>query len=946
MVSLVVVSCTTAAETTTTNSGRTTTSLPPVTTTTIDPALLLPLPRDNDILLGTLDNGLTYYVRRNDSPGGRAELRLVVNAGSVLEDPDQAGMAHFLEHMMFNGTERFPRNDLTEVLESFGPRFGPDINAYTSFDETVYELNVRTDDDELVDLAFDVLREWASRATLTEADVTEERGVVLDEWRLRAQGYQARVNDVLLELVFQGTAYEDHLPIGNPESIRATSPPELRRFYDDWYVPERMAVVAVGDFNLSDIEDLIVDNFGDLPAADNVRSFELPSYAPPGEPRLASFVDEEATSAGVTVLWPMPRDALVTAGDYQRLVARSLGFQILSDRLDEDAFIEDSPLTASTRIDLAWTRSIGAAGVDVELRPERADDGLAHVLTEVERLRRHGITDDEFARVTTSFSAVSRQLVDRADSIQDAELASQIVAHFLAGQPLMSPVQRFQIEQDLLERITPADIEAALSAVVDQEPVLLTVGPDDEGLIIPTRERIAELLAELAVADIGPRQEVATDRTDLMPRPDPVEIAAITVHPQFGYRTLEFENGAVVSLWASDIAVEGVLVLAQGFGGTSVVDVADLTEAELMIDIVNRSGAGDFSSPELTRALAGRLVQVFPWISETRHGLTGEASSKDVETLMQLIHLTLTEARFDRMVVDNVLQEVSTLNASKSEVPDILFSEALNQGYYGDDPRYWVVPPQAEVDIFDLERAMELYASTFGDAGRLAFAFVGDFNVEEMSSLAASYIGTLPGTPVDETFVDNQPLPPRSVQVFTVEAGQGEQAAIGMFFTNPMEATLEDRVTARLVELILNARLRNRIREELSATYSISAGIDLQQDPDPFAEASINSGGDPTDLQRISDEVVADIADLQANGPTESQFGTAVRQMRNELELFDNLMLAEALITNYLYPDRPTTELTDRLTVLEEITPDDVARLASIVFNLGQRIEVRQVPKT
>ncbi len=285
---LVLVACTGGAEptTTTTSAASTTLPAPATTTSTEDPLLRLALPLDPAVVRGRLDNGLTYYIRENDSPGGRAELRLLVDAGSALEDADQAGMAHFLEHMMFNGTERFPRNELVTVLESFGPRFGPDINAYTSYDETVYELGLTTEDPALVQLGVDVLREWAGRATLTETDVVEERGVILDEWRLRAQGFSARVNELLDGLILSDSPYEDHEPIGTAESIESTSPSALARFYDDWYRPERMAVVAVGDFDSLAMESAIVDAFGDLTATQPAREAAPAEYVPANVPRV------------------------------------------------------------------------------------------------------------------------------------------------------------------------------------------------------------------------------------------------------------------------------------------------------------------------------------------------------------------------------------------------------------------------------------------------------------------------------------------------------------------------------------------------------------------------------------------------------------------------------------------------------------------------------------
>jgi zinc protease len=900
---------------------------------------------DPDVRTGVLDNGLTYFVRVNDSPGGRVELRLLVNVGSVQEDDDQSGSAHFLEHMMFNGTERFPRNELIAVLESFGPRFGPDINAHTSFDETVYELSLSADD-ELIKLGMDVLREWAGEATLTEQDVIEERGVVLDEWRLRAQGFSGRYGEAFQDLILPGTGYEGRLPIGDSTSITSTTPEQLRRFYTDWYRPELMAVVVVGDIDPDEMETLISERFSDLESPEEVRPFEPQVYEPPTEPRAASFTDEESTGASVMVMWPEESFGLETVGQFQSLVARSMALDILANRLNEDALRGVAPLLGSTSVDFGFGRAIGLVGVDVQARPQDLEEALRSLLVEVARLEDFGISDDEFDRALTRFGAASEQLHAQQESAQDKSFVAQITAHHLAGAHLMSPEQRFEVESGVLGRLTKSDIEKALISAVDTSPVILAVGPDDNAAEIPNSEDIVELMAEVEASVITAREETGSDVDSLMAVPDPARIVTREVDATFGYTTLTFDNGATVFLWQSDIAEGLVFVAAESFGGTSQVEVEDLPEVFLITEIIARSGVGPADVPTLERLLADRIIAVSPWISETREGLTGSAAVSDVEVLLQLVHLYMTAPRVDDVAVANVLDEVATVNASRDDVPGILFDEALNQGYYGDDPRYFVIPTADQLSVFDASAAEAVYHERFGNAGDFAFAFVGDFDVSEMTDLAARYLGTLPGSPDREGYVDNQPLPPREVQILTVEAGSDPQGRVALFFTNEFDPKGKDRLTARILELIVNARLRDRIREELSATYSPAAGIDLQRDPDPFSESFVNVTGDPNDLARISDEVMADLVDLLENGPKTSEFTTAQTQLNTELGLINNVTIADALINSYLYPDEPVTYLREQFQVIGEITAEDVRDLARVAFNPGQRIEVRLVPRS
>jgi len=945
---LFVAACTPGSEEDTTSSTATTsTETPSTTTTTLDPALLEELPIDPEVITGTLDNGLTYYVRHNDSPGGRAELRLVVDAGSLLEDEDQAGMAHFLEHMMFNGTERFPRNELTALLEAFGPRFGPDINAFTSFDETVYELSLATDDPALLNLGVDVLREWMTRATLTMSDVVAERGVVLDEWRLRDQGFGGRLGQAIQDLLLAGTPYEGHSPIGGAESIETSTPERLERFYGDWYRPDLMAVVAVGDFNVDDMEERIISVFGDVEPTEAAREKDDDTYIAPQEVQISSFADAEAAAASVDVLWPSPVDSWDNAGSLQAALSHEIALEMLATRLNDDALRGDLPLLGATSSFFSMTRTVDLQGVSVEARPTDLAAAVTSVFTEINRIRQHGFSDTEYERALDGAQAVSQQAHEGQDTVQDRALAGAIVAHHLVGTPLLSADQRFGLESDAFDRLTKGDVEVAFGAVLDSfAPYVLVVGPDDADPAVPDGATITRLIEQAASAVVPPRAAAPLGLDSLMIAPDPVPVAERTVDPNFGYTTLVYDNGAIVYLWPSSIAENVVNVDVASFGGTSVVAVEDVPEAELITDIIERSGVGPADSATLQRLLADRLASVTPFISETREGLSGGSAAEDVEILFQLVHLLMTAPRVEETGVSATIDELITLEASRTEVPALATGDQLVDAYYSGDPRYFTIPSAQQLADFDADRALEIYRERFGNAGDFVFAFVGDFDESDVTDLASRYIGTLPGNPSRERYIDNQPLPPREIQLRVVEAGTDPQGSVQMFFTNELDGTLHDRLTARVLDLIVNARLRDRIREELSATYSPIAGIDIQREPDPFVESFVEVTGDPGRLDEIADEVLADLADLRAEGPTVDEFSTAVEQVRTEMDLIGNGELAAALITSALYPDQPVTDLLARYEIIEEVTLVDVHELAKISFAPMQRIEIRLIPKT
>ncbi len=943
--------CTSSSATTTTVAATTTTSAPApeavpdttsTTTTTLDPVLAELLPTDPDVITGVLDNGLRYFIRYNDSPGQRAELRLAVDAGSLFEDDDQAGVAHFLEHMMFNGTERFPRNELIAVLESFGPQFGADINAFTSFDETVYELSLPSDPD-LLDLGVEVLREWATEATITALDVIEERGVVLEERRLRDEGLAGRVSEMFQDLLLPGTPYEGRSPIGTEASIESMVPEMLERFYRDWYRPERMAVVAVGDFDVEEMEARIIAGF------ETVTNPDAPRPAPEGGAPLAdaiqaaSLADPEVSLTSIQLMWPTPVEAAITVGDRQDEYILIAAMNMLATRLSDDALRGTVPLLSAGNASTGYTRAFALSILSVQARPEETTDALDALNVELARIRAHGFSRQEFARAIAELAASVELSYETRSTNQDVGYAAAIVDHYLTGEPLLSPEQQFKIDTAILARLTRANVEAAFVESLDSAaPRVVVVGPDDE-TAVPDADQIVALLSTPPASTIEPREDVP-ELEALMTAPGRLFATDVVTDEDFGFVTITFANGATVMVWPTLIADNLVTVEITSFGGTSLVPVGDVVEAELISEMVGRSGVGPADAATYQLFVADRIVSVTPWISETREGIRATAATEDVEVMMQVIHLLMTAPRADAVAVDAVIAGYEARDATRDDVPDAVIRDELTDAYYSGDPRYFSIPSAADLADFDAARALEIFRERFANAGDFVYAIVGDFDMEQMADLVSRYIATLPGTPEREEYVDHQPLPPREVQLRTVAAGTDPQGEVQMFFTNRLSSSAEGRVTGRLLELIVNARIRERIREEISATYSPRAAVSVQREPDPFIETNITVTGDPERLEEISMEILADLADLAANGPSETEFSTAQQQLRIEMELFNNPQLARALTTSFLYPDQPVSDLVDQFTLVGEVTANDVRRMAGIAYAPTQRIEIRLVP--
>lgn len=941
---MLITGCTPTSDpaTTTTGGGGSTSTTIDSTTTTADPFRSAPLPSDPNVIAGSLDNGLRYFIRFNDAPGERAELRLVVDAGSVNEDhPEQSGTAHFLEHMMFNGTDRFPKNELISVLESFGPRFGPDINASTSFDETIYELTLASDPS-LLDLGIDVLREWTTRATITAQDTIEERGVVLEEWRLRDEGLQGRLSQTVQELLLPGTAYEGKAPIGTATAIESMEASTLERFYRDWYRPELMSIVAVGDFDLEDMEARIIEAFSDVSAAEDGRTAPMIDAESDDHLRVAVLADPEVSLTTVEVMWPRPISISQTVGDREDQIAIEATLQMIASRLHDGALRGSLPFLGAVDSSSAMTRGFGVSGISVQVDPNQTTEAIDALAAELARIDQHGFTESEFERLIESATASIDLAYEKRGSNQDAEYAAILVQHALGIGPMLSPEQAFDVDTDIVARLTRTAIEETASTLVARSPTRMVVlGPVDASIPeVDEIEAIIEAIPTLAVAPYADPPRIDT----LMDPPEPVEPTSVVVDPDLGFVTAVFPNGATLHLWPTEIAEDVVTIEAASFGGTSLVDVDDVVEAELTAEIVMRSGLGDADAATLQQFLSDRVVDVRPWIGETREGLSALSASDDLEIALQMIHLMMTEPRSNNVAVSNVLAGYMAQDRTRTAVPSVAVFEALDEAYYGDDDRYFTLPTSEQLATFDADRAHDIFRERFENAGDFVFAIVGDIDTAEAIDLGSRYLGSLPGNEVRERYVDHQPLPPREVQLIDVEAGTDPQGELRMYFTNQFVADAKDRLTARVLSFIVNARLRDRIREQLSATYSPFAGIDLQRDPDAYVEASVVVSGDPVRLEEISREVVDDLLDLMDAGPSEAEFATAVEQVRTEISLVDNFELASALVTSFLYPDQPPSDLVTRYTTIDEITRDEVQRLARVTYNDDQRIEIRLVP--
>ncbi|MEM7285473.1 MAG: insulinase family protein [Actinomycetota bacterium] len=903
------------------------------------------LPFDDEVRTGVLDNGLTYYIRRNTAPGGRAELRLAVDAGSSSEDDDQSGVAHFLEHMLFNGTTAYPANELISILESFGSEFGPDVNAYTSYDETVYQLSVPTDDGELFDLALGVLREWASEATVDPDEVVAERGVILEEWRLRDQGLGSRVFDVYGDLLTAGTSLEGREPIGERDAIEAMTEEPLRRFYEDWYRPDLMAVIVVGDVDVDSVEAAIADRFDGLGGPDDPRPPPVDEIDDAATFAYRRLADPELPGAFIELVLPGPGGPVVTAGDYRRAMGVDLASTIIDERFADDVTRGDAAfLDAGTSV-TPLARGMATPGLIAQAEPAALLDSFEALLVELRRVRDGGFTEAELDRAVAARLAEVEQTYAGRSTRQDVDYAAEYVDHHLGGEASLSWDDWIELERSLLQDMTTTYVQAAyLASIAGRAPQVVVLGPEDDIGVLPDETQVRELYAEVSAAGVAERTDSTAAVDRLMDAPEPAEIVERRTIGPLDSTRLDFANGVTVFLKQTTISDEAFFVDGVSPGGRSLLADAEIAAAAVLPDVIGSSGLGAVDQVALDRLLADRIAGAGVGLAETTEQITGGGSSDDAELVLQLIHLLITGANATDAALRTVVGELRPFADAPEELPFLAGTVALLEARYGDDQRWAPLPTVEDLDDLTPAAILDVHQRAFGDSAGSAFAIVGDFELDAMVDLAARYLGTLPSDGEPDGFRDLQPPPPEGITERRIAVGQDAQGEVTMLYTAAFDVDQATEIELAALENVFGIRLRDRLREALGATYSPSVSIAAADEPIRLVETFVEVGGDPDGLDAIVAEVDAIVADLVAGGIDPTEAATASEQVRRDNELVTNAFWAERLHRTYLYPDETPLTVPERIAVAAAIDADRLNELAAAVLSANEYIVVLRGP--
>jgi zinc protease len=842
------------------------------------------MPVDPQISTGKFPNGMTYYIRANKKPEKRAELRLIVKAGSVLEDDDQQGMAHLVEHMAFNGTKHFPKNDIISFMESIGMRFGADVNAYTSFDETVYMLTVPTDKTEVLDKALLVLEDWAHGLTFDPTETEKERGVVMEEWRL-GRGAGMRMLQKIFPVILKDSRYADRLPIGKPEIIQHGKADRLKQFYTDWYRPDLMAVVAVGDFDKAAVQKMVETHFASLPAAAKPRprtEFDVPERK---DTAYAIATDKESDATIVELETLLPSRNEKTVGDYRQQTIENLFSGMLSARFAEIAQQPNAPFVqAFAGRGNFFAKSKDTATLGALVKEDGVERGLDSLLSEAERVEKFGFTATELERQKqTVLRRYERNAIEK-ENRESGSRADEYQRNFLTGEPLPTADDEYNLNKKFMPQITLAEVnQVAKDWFPDRNRMVIVEAPDKAGVMIPDQAKLAAVLKAAPTRELKPYVDTVASANLLDTTPAAGKIIKTNAKEAVGITEWELSNGVKVVLKPTNFKEDEIVFRASSPGGTSLAADKDFVAADSATQIVNAGGVGKFSVTDLHKIMAGKVATATPVIGEMSEGLSGGASKKDLETMFQLIYLRFTQPRADANAFSVLQSQMKTLLANQSAVPEFSFENAVLTARYQNHPRRQLDTVDT-INQWNLDKSMAFYKDRFADASDFTFVFVGSFDEATIKPLVEKYLASLPALHRKESWKDVGVRTPNDVVVKRVEKGVEPKSLSSIAFSGPFEYNQQNRIAIRAMSEILQRRLLEVIREDLSGTYSITVSPSYERIPRQDYLIEINFGSSPDRTDALVKRVFEEIEKFKNEGPTDQQVSDQRETMLRDFE--------------------------------------------------------------
>ena len=823
------------------------------------------LPFDKSIRTGQFENGLKYFIKENKKPEARAELRLVINAGSILEDEDQQGLAHLGEHMAFNGTKHFPKNELVNYLEKMGTRFGADLNAYTSFDEVVYKLQVPTDSIDIFRNGFQVLEDWAHLVTYDDEEIDKERLVVLEELRL-GRGPDARLRDKQFPVIFKDSQYANRLPIGLADVVENAPYQRLRDFYKEWYRPNLQAVIAVGDFNADSVYALIQKHFAHLKNPEKYRErsfFEVPDH---DEPLFAIASDPELDNSSVAIYHKHAARPLQTKADYKRSLMESLFSIMIRQRFDEISRQPDAPFLMAYGGKGSFVRSADVAYVSAYVADNGIEKGLDALITELKRVKEFGFLESELERNKQTILRRYEQSFQERDKTESRRYASELVRHFLSGEAVGGIEYEYELTKELLPQIALEELNDMVEELFrEKNQVIVVSTPEKDGVEKPTETDLAAVIQKAVEKPLAAYSEAATDEP-LVPNLAPAGFIVETKeYASIGVEEWLLSNGVKILYKQTDFKNDQVLFRSFSPGGYSLADDTVINSARMASGFISNSGAGSYDHISLQKKLAGKIVKADPYISELYEGINGSFSPSDAELAFELIFARMTLPRRDEAAYEAQKARYLGWLQNKDAKPENVYEDSISVILNNYSPRRQPISLEM-LETISLDEMYAFYKERFADASDFTFIFVGNIEASALKELACSYLGALPSEKRDEMWRDEGIRTPDGIVKKTVRRGIESKGYNRIIFESPLEWDRLERYNYQAMVKVLQIRLREVLREDMGGTYGVGVSGRISRYPEAKAQLTVRFGTNPDRIPEMTEAVFVRIDSLQNYG--------------------------------------------------------------------------------
>jgi zinc protease len=904
-----------------------------------------PIPVDSKILKGTLDNGMTYYIREHEEPENRAELRLVVNAGAILEDDSQKGFAHLLEHLHFNGMADYPHNSLIDTLERIGIRFGYDLNAYTSFDETVYILEVPTDSLHLLKMGVNILENWAYKLSFDSLEVEKEKGVVIEEFR-SGRSARSRMFDEHIKVLFKGSKYADRLTIGDTLVIRKAPHSEIKRYYHEWYRPDLMAVVAVGDFEADSMLTWLQDTFKPFKGPDNPRERELFQVPENQEPLYSICTDKEATVERASIYYKKKPIVNETAADYRQTLIENLYFRMLNARLAEINREPGAPFVRASSGKGSFVRTVDVFGLNVIAKPGRLLESIETILTEAERARRHGFLESELERAKKQLLTGYKRSYTERENRDSESIASEYIRNFLSGESIPGIEWEYKLAQQEIPGIRLEEVMAVSEGLMtDENRIVLVEMPEKEGLSVPTKDEINSIFEKVAAIQIEPYTETALTEPLIAELPEPGEVVGEKEYPSVGVTEWTLSNGAKVVLKPTDFKADEIEFTAVSPGGWSLAPTEDLVSAKIGAQLIQQSGLGAYNATDLQKKLAGKNVKVNPYIAILSEGMRGNSTVSDSKTLFEMIYSYFVQPRADSSAFNTLVEQYRARLYNAAADPESVYHDSVMAIMYDHHPRREPMSLE-DLDKMDMKTAVDFYKDRYAEAGDFTFVFVGSFTLDEIRPLVEQYLATLPTLNRTESWRDEGVRFAEGTVEKEIYRGEEDKSINFMLLHSPFEYSPAEEFYITAMKDVVKARLREVIREESSGTYGVSVRGNISRLPVEETSVQFYFACEPARVEELTNKLVDELERIKAGEldpvAVDKVREIAVRQRENNLK--QNRYWLNELKNIYFYGDDPETLLAVD-DYIKNLSKEIVVEKARMYLDTDEYIQVVLYPQ-